>query len=160
MAATLLDGGDADSTFIHSIRWRKATQAGFIVGLIVFLLNRGIPWIGSGMINPAIMGREVNAGQEATPMLFFGVLCLHLIVAIIYGWIISAIVHGFRPMVAGVVGGVIGLILYFISAAISGIISDSAQREWPSLILHIAFGIIVAETYKGLARRRPRAPVL
>jgi len=149
------------SNFFHAIRWRKATQAGFIVGLILFLLNRGIPWVGSGAINPAIMGREIDPGHEATPMFFLGVLCLHMVVSIIYAWIISAIVHGFRPMIAGIIGGVVGLVLYFISAAVSGILSElpAGQHEWPSLVLHIAFGIIVAETYKGLAKRRP-APIL
>jgi hypothetical protein len=161
MAFTATDT-ENNSSFFHGIRWRKATQAGWIVGLVLFLLNRGIPWIGSGAINPSIMGREVDPGHEVTTMFFLGVLCLHMIVSIIYAWIVSAIVHGFRPMIAGAVGGVVGLVLYFISAAISNILSEApaGQREWPSLVLHIAFGIIVAEAYKGLAKRRPAAEIM
>jgi hypothetical protein len=162
MATSTYSSSDSESSLLRSVRWRKASQAGLIVGLIGFLLNRGIPWIGSGAINPAIMGREYAPGQSPTPLMFLAVFGIHMLMSLLYGWIIAAIVHGFRPFVAGIVGGVVGLVLYFISAAIAGIISEipAEQREWPALVLHIAFGIIAAETYKGLAKRRPPAPVL
>ena len=147
---------------LHSVRWKRALQAGLIVGAIMFLLTRGIPWIGSGAINPAVMGREIAPGSEATPMFFFGVMSLHFIVAALYGLIIAPIVHGFRPWGAGAVGGVVGLVLYFISYAIAGMLMEmpTDQREWPSLSMHIIFGIVCAETYKGMVRRRRTVPVM
>lgn len=150
------------SGLMHSVRWKRALQAGLIVGAIMFLLTRGIPWIGSGAINPAVMGREVSPGAEATPMFFFGVMSLHFIVAALYGLIIAPIVHGFRPWVAGAVGAVVGLVLYFISYALAGMLMEIPpnQREWPSFAIHIIFGIVCAETYKGMVRRRSPAPVL
>jgi len=147
---------------LHSVNWKRALQAGLIVGAILFLLPRGIPWIGSGAIDPAVMGREVSPGTEATPAFFFGVMSTHFIVAALYGLIIAPIVHGFRPFAAGAVGAVVGFVLYFISYAIAGMVMDApaSQREWPSLAMHLAFGIICAETYKGLVRRRRSVPVL
>jgi hypothetical protein len=162
MATITCRDTETGPSLIRSIRWRRASQAGLIVGLIVFLLSRGIPWIGSGAIDPAIMGREVAPGHEPTALMFLEVFGIHMAISLIYAWIVAAIAHGFRPLIAGTVGGVVGLVLYFISAAIAGIISETAasQREWPALVSHIAFGIIVAEAYKGLAKRRPAAPVL
>lgn len=150
------------SGLLHAVRWKRALQAGLIVGAILFLLSRGIPWVGSGAIDPAVMGRDVSPGREATPLFFFGVMSLHFIVAALYGLIIAPIVHGFRPFVAGMVGAVVGLVLYFISYAISGMIMEASatQREWPPLILHVIFGIVCAETYKGMVRRRRDVPLL
>jgi hypothetical protein len=153
--------GRNNSSLVQAVRWKRALQAGLIVGAIMFLLNRGIPWVGSGAINPAVMGREVAPGAEATPMFFFGVMSLHFIVAAIYALIIAPIVHGFKPWIAGMVGAVVGLVLYFISYASAGMVMDvpATQREWPSLAIHIIFGIICAETYKGMVRRRPFSDV-
>ena len=154
---------DRNSTgLMHSVRWKRALQAGLIVGAIMFLLSRGIPWVGSGAINPAVMGREISPGSEATPMFLFGVMSLHFIVAGLYGLIIAPIVHGFKPFAAGAVGAVVGLVLYFISYALSGMLMEipAGQREWPSLAIHIIFGIVCAETYKGMVRRRRSVPVM
>ena len=80
---------------MHSVRWKRALQAGLIVGAIMFLLTRGIPWVGSGAINPAVMGREIAPGSEATPMFFFGVMSLLFFVSALYALIIEPIVLGF-----------------------------------------------------------------
>ena len=162
MATTTYSMDRSHLGLLNSVRWKRALQAGLIVGAIMFLLTRGIPWVGSGAINPAVMGREIAPGEAATPMFFFGVMSLHFIVAALYGLIIASIVHGFKPWAAGAVGAVVGLVLYFISYAIAGMMMEvlASQREWPSLIIHIIFGIVCAETYKGMVRRRRVAPVL
>lgn len=146
----------------RAVKWSRALQAGLIVGAIMFLLTRGIPWVGSGAINPAVMGREIAPGQEATPMFFFGVMSIHFLVAAAYGLLIAPIVHSFRPFLAGAVGAVVGLVLYFISYAIAGMIIDTpaTQREWQSIAIHIIFGIVCAETYKGMVRRRRDVPLM
>jgi hypothetical protein len=129
-------------------------QVGLGVGAVMFLLTRGIPWVGSGAINPAIMGREVAPGQEATPLFSMSVVGLHLIVSMLYALIIAPIVHGFRPWMAGAVGAVAGLVLYAINYALAGMMMESAitQREWPAIALHVVFGIVVAEGYKAFVR--------
>lgn len=152
-------GGGGEPSFFGSVRWGKAAQAGLIVGAILYLVSRGMPWTGSGVINPTIMGREIPPSQEATPVFFFGFLILHLLVSVVYGLILAPTVHGFRPMVAGFVGGLVGLILYFLNYAAFNLFFDSAafQREWIAAAMHLAFGIITAETYKGMTRTRPVA---
>ena len=162
MASTTYSMERSHPGLLSSVRWKRALQASLIVGAIMFLLTRGIPWVGSGAINPAVMGREVAPGESATPMFFFGVMSLHFIVAALYGLIIAPIVHGFKPWAAGAVGAVVGLVLYFISYAIAGMMMEvpASQREWPSLVIHVIFGIICAETYKGMVRRRRPVPMM
>lgn len=154
MAATTLENRRGDDSLIHSVRWKRALQVGLVIGGVMFLLSRGIPWVGSGAINPAIMGREVAPGEDTDALFSFSVIGLHLIVSVLYALIIAPIVHGFRPWIAGLVGGIIGLVLYFINFALSAMIMETAltQREWPAVILHIAFGVVVAEAYKGFVR--------
>jgi hypothetical protein len=162
MASTTYSFRRNDSTFFGTIRWDRAVEAGLIVGAITFLLSRGIPWVGSGAIDPAIMGREITPGKSPTSLFFLSIMALHFGVAVLYALIIAPIVHGFKNWVAGMVGGIVGLVLYFINYAISGMIMDlsGSQREWPSVVLHIVFGIICAEAYKGFVRRRPAAPLM
>jgi hypothetical protein len=162
MASTTYIFGRNDASFFGTIRWGRAVQAGLIVGAITFLLSRGIPWVGSGAIDPAIMGREISPGQSPTPLFFLSVMLLHFCISVLYALIIAPIVHGFKNWVAGTVGGVVGLVLYFINYAIAGMLMDlsGTQREWPSIVLHVIFGIICAEVYKGFVRRRPVAPLL
>jgi hypothetical protein len=162
MATTTYSLNHPGSSFVRAIRWDRALQAGLIVGAIMFLLPRGIPWLGSGAIDPARMGREVAPGKEATPMFFFGVMSIHFLVAAAYGLIIAPIVHGFRPFLAGAVGAVVGLVLYFISYAVSGMVMETGAnlREWPSIVMHVIFGIVCAETYKGMVRRRRDVPLM
>src|SRR5213592_2212725 len=109
MASTTYSFRRDHTTFLASINWMRAVQAGLIVGAIMFLLSRGIPWVGSGAIDPAIMGRDISPGQSPTPLFFASVMLLHFAVAILYGLIIAPIVHGFKNWVAGAVGGVVGL---------------------------------------------------
>jgi hypothetical protein len=162
MATTTYSLDGPGTSLVRAVRWDRALQAGLIVGAIMFLFTRGIPWFGSGMIDPAVMGREVSPGKEATPMFFFGVMSIHFLVAGAYGLIIAPIVHGFRPWVAGAVGAVVGLVLYFISYAVAGMVMEApaALREWPSLVIHVIFGVICAETYKGMVRRRREVPLM
>jgi hypothetical protein len=150
----------SERSFFGSIRWKRALQVGLGVGAVMFLLTRGIPWVGSGAIAPAIMGREVAPGREATPLFSFSVIGLHLIMSALYALIIAPIVHGFRPWTAGVVGGVVGLVLYFINYAMAGMLMESAitQREWPAIALHVIFGIVFAEAYKAFVRNEPDVP--
>jgi hypothetical protein len=162
MATTTYSFRRGDSTFFSTIRWNRAFQAGLIVGAVTFLLSRGIPWVGSGAIDPAIMGRDIAPGNSPSPLFFLSVMALHFLVSIAYALILAPIVHGFRSWVAGLVGGVVGLVLYFMNYAISGMLMaiDPNQREWPSIALHIIFGIVFAEAYKGFVRRRPVAPLM
>jgi hypothetical protein len=162
MASTTFSEMRSEPSLWRSIRWSSGAMAGLIVGSILFFVSRGIPWVGSGVIDPSIMGLEVAPGTEATPSLFFGVLAAHMGISALYGVLIAAIAHSFRPMVAGFVGGLIGLVLYFVDYALFAALfsNEIPQREIAAVITHIAFGIITAETYKGMVRRRRPAPLL
>ena len=154
-AATAGNHGN-EPTFLGSVKWVRAIQAGLIVGAILFVIGRANPWTASGIINPTIMGRELPPSEMATPGNFFGFLTGHLLLAMLYGLIIAPIVHGLRPFVAGMAGALVGLILYFLNFAAYALFFEASLRptEWVPVIVHIVFGIITAEAYKGLAKRR------
>lgn len=157
MPTTAYDYRRGEQSYFSAVRWKRAVQVGLGVGAIMFLLTRGIPWVGSGAIDPAVMGREVAPGTEATPLFSMRVIGMHLLVSMLYALIIAPIVHGFRPWTAGAVGAVVGLVLYFINYALAGMMTESAitQREWPAIALHVIFGIVTAEAYKGFTRTDP-----
>ena len=163
MAGTTMTETRYGPSLWRSIRWSSGAMAGFIVGSVLFFVSNGMfPWGTSGAINPAIMGLVVAPGAEATPSLFFGVLGMHLVLSVAYGLLIAAVAHSFRPILAGVVGGLIGLVLYFVDYALFAAMfsSEIPQREVAAVLTHIAFGLITAETYKGMVRRRQPAPLL
>src|SRR3954466_13914991 len=108
MASTTYNFG-TNPTLFGSIRWHRAFQASLLVGGILFLVSRGIPWVGSGVVNPAIMGREINAGNTPSGLFFLSIMALHFLVSILYGVILAPIVHGFRPLITVIVGAVVGL---------------------------------------------------
>jgi hypothetical protein len=142
--------------YFRAVRWQDGAMAGLIVGTVLFFLSRGIPWIGSGAIDPAILGREIAPGQEPSSGFFMGIFAMHLIICTLYGLILAPIVNGFKPIVAGFVGGLVGLVLYFLDFAIFSAIlnGSSVGREWSSVLMHIVFGIVTAEAYKGMTRRQ------
>jgi hypothetical protein len=160
--AILNTGETSFPTYMRSIRWRDGAVAGLMMGTVLFFLTRGIPWVGSGAIDPAIMGREVAPGQEPSAGFFFEILGMHLFLATVYGMLIGLIVNPFRPVIAGSIGALVGLVLYFLDMAIfAAMFGQSASlSEWPSLLMHIVFGITAAEVYKGMTRRLWTAPVM
>ncbi len=96
MASTTYSFGREDASFLNSVRWGPAIQAGLIVGAITFLLSRGIPWVGSGAINPAVMGREIAPGKGPSGVFFLSLMGLHFFLGVVYALIIVPIVHGFK----------------------------------------------------------------
>ncbi|MGV3773263.1 MAG: hypothetical protein ACO1QB_10210 [Verrucomicrobiales bacterium] len=139
----------------HRVKWGKAALAGLITGLILLFANRGLPWTSSGIILPNVMGRNVLPGNADGNTMWLGIAFAHLAVSAIYGLIIGAIVFKLRPIPAAFAGGVIGLILYFVNLALFSVIVPDArqQSELSPVIMHLAFGIICAGCYKGVAKR-------
>lgn len=162
MASTTINNARMDTSFWRSIRWQNAALAGLVVGAILFFVRGGIPWVASGAINPNVMGFDPNPGAAGKPGYFFTTLLMHLGVATAYGLVVGAIAHSFRPLAAGAVGAAVGLVLYFINYAIfTGVVGNEVpQRELAVALHHVAYGILTAEFYKGMVRRRTPAPLM
>jgi hypothetical protein len=133
-------------------QWGAALGAGLIPGVLLLLAPRGSPWAGISFFSDVIMGRPLPPGLTiALPL-----LCIvHLLIAEIYGLIISACVTKLTQERAVLMGGVVGLILYSANLAI-------VSLAWPAwrgneigvVFTHIIFGLIAGGAYRGLLRRK------
>lgn len=160
MASRTLHQG-SDASFLYTVKWKRAIQAGLLVGATLFLLSRGIPWVGSGAVNPAVMGRQLTPGEAPGGGLFMGAFILHLLLSMLYAVIIAPIVNSFRPVIAGMVGALVGVVLYFMSYAVTGMLTDpgTGGSEGQAFIIHVLFALFTAEAYKGFGpKTTPQAP--
>jgi tetrahydromethanopterin S-methyltransferase subunit G len=158
MANTTMAESRHEISFWRSIGWSSGALAGLITGSILFFVSHGLPWGGSGAVNPTVMGLKIAPGAAANPSFFFGSLAIHMGISVLYGMLIGAIAHSFKHWVAGIVGMVVGLVLYFVDSALFAAFfsMDIPQRESAALLHHVAFGLI----YKGMVRRHQPAPLM
>ena len=70
-------------------QWMPALLAGFLAGVTFLLVPQGSPWSALTFFSPVIMGRPIPLGM-APPLLL--VWLLHLLVALIYGLLVSRMV--------------------------------------------------------------------
>jgi hypothetical protein len=129
-----------------------AVAAGLIAGVVLLILPHASPWEGLTSFTPALMGRVVP------PMWGLGIFLtavLHLVLAIIYGVLVSLAVSHIRQMAAIVAGGVAGLVLYFINlGVVTACFPAMRGNEVSVFVTHVVFGLIAAGAYRGLLRRR------
>jgi len=133
-------------------QWGAAWGAGLIPGALLLLAPRGSPWAGISFFSHVIMGRPSPPGFTiALPM-----LCIvHLLIAEVYGLIISASVTKMTQGRAVLMGGVVGLILYFANLAIVSLAWPAWRgNEIAVVFTHIVFGLIAGGAYRGLLRRK------
>jgi hypothetical protein len=132
-------------------QWIAALGAGLIPGVLLLLIPRGSPWAGISFFSFVIMGRPVPAGV----IMPLPVLCLiHLLIAEVYGLIISLFVSHLTQGRAVLTGGVIGAGLYLINVAVvSWVLPSWRTNEVAVLFTHIVFGLVAGGAYRGLLRR-------
>lgn len=138
------------------VQWATGLKAAVAIGIIFWLVTRGIPWATSGLVSPTVMGREIKS-PEAIDFGAAGLAsALHLLCAVIYGFIMMPLIHRFPYSNAWLVGGALGILLYLINLAAFTIFAGGApySRELPVFVTHLAFGIIFTGAYKGLVKRR------
>jgi hypothetical protein len=136
----------------NEFQWRAAILAGLIAGLVLLIVPAGSPWSGMIFLAPVVLGRTIPAAAGVPAVL---VWLIHLAVAILYGFVISAVAARFRKAKALLAGAVAGGILYLINLAI-------ISALWPSLhgneigiaFSHVVFGAIAGGAYRGLLKRQ------
>jgi hypothetical protein len=138
------------------VQWLTGIKAAVAIGLIFWLVARGIPWAPSGLVSPTVMGREIKYPGDLNFSAALLASVLHLLCAVIYGIIMMPLIHWFRYGNAWLVGAAMGSILYVVNLATFAIFGGGApySRELPVFITHLAFGIIFTGAYKGLVKRR------
>lgn len=141
-----------------SIQWPTALLVGAGVGLVFLFAAHGFPWFASGIISPSIMGRDVKPPEVADAPWSFKMIGWHLALSGHYAAIIALLVTRMRGIVAILVGGLIGSVLYLANYYVfrQVLAGSEAQSEVATLVVHVAFGMAAAGMYVGLVK--PRIP--
>jgi hypothetical protein len=138
------------------VQWMTGLKAALVIGLIFWLVARGIPWGPSGLVSPTVMGRELKAPEILDLNASILASVLHFVCAIIYGLVMMPLIHRFTYDNAWLIGAAMGIVLYLLNLAAFTIFGGGApySRELPVFVTHLAFGIIFTGAYKGLVKRR------
>jgi hypothetical protein len=143
---------------IRESHWQgmPAVASGLIAGVVLLILPHASPWEGLTSFTPALMGRVVPRMWD---MGLFVTVVLHLVLAIIYGVLISLVVTHIRQLTAVFAGGVAGLVLYFLNLGTVTLFFPAMRgNELSVFVTHVVFGLIAAGAYRGLLRRKIVAP--
>jgi ascorbate-specific PTS system EIIC-type component UlaA len=98
------------------------------------------------------MGRNL-AGASTIPLPLTWLL--HMALAVVYGLIVSVAVARLTNWRAILVGGVVGLILYFVNFGVVSLCFPGLVRaEGLVAFTHVVFGLLAAGAYRGLLHRR------
>jgi hypothetical protein len=134
-------------------QWPAALTAGIIAGALLLIVPRGSPWEGISFFSPVILGRSI---PETAGIGFPTTALVHLLLAAIYGLLVSRLVSNITQLRAVLVGGVVGVLLYLANFGIITLGFPSLRGHELSVILtHIVFGLVAAGAYRGLLRRQP-----
>jgi hypothetical protein len=132
-----------------------AIAAGLIAGVILLILPHASPWEGLTSFTPAILGRVIPATWNVP---IFGVVVMHLVLSLIYGFIVSLVVINIRELRAVFIGGLVGLVLYFLNLGVVSVFLPGLRgNEVSVFVTHVVFGLIAAGVYRGLLRRKVTA---
>jgi hypothetical protein len=134
------------------MQWGPALGAGLIAGAVLMIAPRGSPWSSVTFFDPLVVGRNLPA--QVTSMI--PVWLMHLMVSIIYGFIISRTVVCLRQFRAIFTGGLVGLLLYALNLLVVSILWPHMRGNEASVAFtHIVFGLLAAAAYRGLLKRKP-----
>jgi hypothetical protein len=143
-------------------RWSAAIKASLLAAAIIWLFPGGNPWTAFALPSGAhIMGRPVSTdgsimllSMQAIPA-YLG----HFAVAIVYGFIILAVVYKLRSWRAILAGILTGLVLYGINYAAFRAFAPqftgpyaTGPYEFNVALAHLLFGGITAGVIRGFLR--------
>lgn len=154
------------------IEWRPVIWSGLIAGAIFLVLELIMvplflgmpPWAPVRMIAAIVLGRDVLPPPATFDIgIFLAAALVHFPLSIIYA-LIHALMLERWPMntaMALLAGGVFGLVLYLVNFyGFTAVFPWFAEaRNWVSILVHIAFGVVAAWAYGALRTRGavPRA---
>jgi hypothetical protein len=140
--------------FRRSHRWTAAIKASLIAGALVWIFPSGNPWTAFTRPSGAyIMGRPVTADESVTQFTAAAVPAhlAHFAVAVIYGFILLAVVYRLRSWRAFLAGGVTGLILYAINLAAFKLSAPqfTGAQEFNVAFAHFIFALVATGAIRG-----------
>ncbi|WP_354685451.1 hypothetical protein [Cupriavidus necator] len=151
--------------------WRAAVVAGLIAGAVYmvlelltarFLLYQGA-WGTVKMVAAIILGREALSADAFNWTVVLSAFTVHFALSIILSAVLAMILSSFRldssMALASVAGIVFGVVVYMINFYVFGRYFNwfDEARGWESLFAHALFGLVAADVYCNLERRRTDA---
>jgi hypothetical protein len=148
--------------------WRAAVVAGLIAGAVYmvlelltarFLLYQGA-WGTVKMVAAIILGREALTADAFNWTVVLSAGTVHFALSIILAAVLAIIQSSFRfdssLWLASVVGIVFGVVVYLVNFYLLGAYFNwfDEARGWESLFAHALFGLVAADVYCNLERRR------
>ncbi|MFP3645996.1 hypothetical protein [Paraburkholderia sp. SIMBA_054] len=150
--------------------WRAAVIGGCVAGAVFLVLELLAAWaMGQSPWGPPRMIAAIALGQgtlaqPATfdPGIVTAALVVHFVLSIVFALILVVIMAPFSfdssVGMASLVGAVFGLAVYLVNFYVMTRwfpwFADA--RGWISLIAHLVFGLVTADTYLRLERREDR----
>jgi len=141
-----------------AVDWKGAGKIGFFVGCIFLLATAGNPWGFSALIVPTVMGREIY--PSATHHFSFGSIMAHLGLATLFGLAMAPALQRVRIFAAIAVSIPFGLLFYAVNYFLFHFLFpvQGNSGELGVIVTNVAFAILVAAAYRGLARGRETPP--
>jgi hypothetical protein len=134
------------------LQWRAVLGAGFIAGLVLMIVPSASPWSGLTFFAPVIMGRVV---PEELGMPVVISKTLHLLLSLLYGFVVALVVMRVTQLRAVLVGAGMGFVLYLGNFGIvSALVPEMRGNELIAGFSHLVFGGIAGGAYRGLLRRK------
>lgn len=147
---------EAQAHFVHNdpgkVHWKRAAKIGFFVGCIFLLATAGNPWGLSALIVPTVMGREVFPSH--TSHFSMGFTFVHLALAIVFGLAMAPVLQRLKIMGAILVSIPFGFFFYVLNVALFRFFlpNHGDSGEIGVVFTNVAFALLVAAAYRGLAR--------
>jgi uncharacterized membrane protein YagU involved in acid resistance len=146
----------------HSVSWKSAIWAGVIAGVVFMMMEMGLvaltggsPWGPPRMIAAMAMGRDVlppPASFDAVIMII--AMGIHIVLSIVLAIVFAFLAARLGMGMAVLAGAVFGLVIYLVNFyGFTALFPWFAMaRNMISIVSHIAFGVVLALSYKLIAR--------
>jgi hypothetical protein len=138
----------------RAVDWKSATKISFFVGCIFLFATAGNPWGFSAVIVPTVMGREIFPATASH--LSFGYMIFHVALGILFGLTMAPVLQRLKIVAAIAVSIPFGLLFYAFNYALFHTLfsTHGNSGEIGVLFTNVAFAILFAAAYRGLARGR------
>lgn len=142
--------------------WKAAVFAGLIAGAVFMMMEMGLvaatgqsPWGPPRMIAAMAMGREVLPPPASFDVgIFLAAMMIHMVLSILLAVAFALVAPRLNTWTAVALGAVFGLLIYVVNFyGFTAIFPWFAMaRNAISIASHLAFGAVLALSYKLIAR--------
>ena len=129
-------------------RWKAALFSGLLAGAFFLMVSKGFIYISSGLPD-RVMGRAVFANSD---LVFLFSAVVHLMISVVYAFLIGWLVYRLDPIPAVLSSALIGAGLFALNYLIFHFVLNQATGEEGAVFLvHVTFSMLAASLYKAFS---------